>query len=89
VFGFEDIVQFAGPFASGPHEGRRIEFINLLVDKQAMTTIRIGEERALVEEEIETYYEKEITPIGNSAKVGVPKRYRGQEALVIILAVED
>jgi putative transposon-encoded protein len=54
-----------------------------------MTTIRIGEERALVEEEIETYYEKEITPIGNSAKVGVPKRYRGQEALVIILAVED
>lgn len=51
-----------------------------------MTTIRIGEEEALIEEEIETYYEKEITSFGNSAKVGVAKQYRGQNALVIILA---
>jgi len=50
-----------------------------------MTTIRVGEDKVLVEDEIETYYEKEITPIGNSAKVGVPKEYRGQKALVIVL----
>lgn len=55
------------------------------MDKLLMTTIRIGEEKVLVEDEIETYYEKEITPIGNSAKVGVPREYRGQKALVIIL----
>ena len=55
------------------------------MDKLFMTTIRIDEDRVLVEEEIETYYEKEITPIGNSAKVGVPKKYRGQQALVVIL----
>lgn len=50
-----------------------------------MTTIRIGEEKTLIEEKIETYYKKEITKFGNSAKVGVPKRYRGKQALVIIL----
>lgn len=55
------------------------------MDKQPMTTIRIDEDKVLIEDEIETYYEKEITPIGNSAKVGVPKEYRGQKALVIIL----
>lgn len=55
------------------------------MDIQLMTAIRIGEEKALIEEEIKTYYEKEITEFGNSAKVGVPKRYRGKRALVIIL----
>lgn len=53
--------------------------------KHNMTMIRIDEDRVVVEEEIETYYEKEITPIGNSAKVGVPKEYRGQKALVVVL----
>lgn len=55
------------------------------MDKHNMTTIRIDEEKVLIEEDVETYYEKEITPIGNSAKVGVPKEYRGQSALVIVL----
>lgn len=55
------------------------------MDKYNMTTIRIDEEKVLIEEDVETYYEKEITPIGNSAKVGVPKEYRGQSALVIVL----
>lgn len=55
------------------------------MDIQLMTTIRLDEDRLVIEEEIETYYEKEITAFGNSAKVGVPKQYRGQDALVIIL----
>lgn len=54
-----------------------------------MTTIRLDEQKVLIEEDIETYYEKEITPFGGSAKVGVPKRYRGQRALVIVLTDED
>lgn len=60
-------------------------FVNLSTDKQLMTTISIGVGKVLIEDEIETSYEKEITPIGNSAKVDVPKEYRGQKALVIVL----
>lgn len=55
------------------------------MDNLLVTTIHIKEDKVLVKDEIETYYEKEITPVGNSAKVGMPKEYRGQKALVIIL----
>lgn len=49
------------------------------MDKQFNDDDLIWEDRLFVEDEIETYYVRESTPIGNSAKVGVPKEHRGQE----------
>jgi len=34
---------------------------------------------------VEVFYEKRITPFGNSAKVDAPKKYIGKRAYVIIL----
>jgi len=36
-------------------------------------------------DEVEVFYEKRVTPLGNSAKVDAPKRYLGKRAYVIIL----
>ncbi|MDG6224875.1 MAG: DUF2080 family transposase-associated protein [Candidatus Thermoplasmatota archaeon] len=36
-------------------------------------------------EEIELIYEKRITPFGTSAKLDVPKKYRGWRAYVVIV----
>ncbi|MEM3402899.1 MAG: DUF2080 family transposase-associated protein [Candidatus Hadarchaeales archaeon] len=47
--------------------------------------IEILEGRIILTDEVEVFYEKRVTPIGNSAKVDAPKRYIGKRAYVIIL----
>ncbi len=39
----------------------------------------------ILKEEVELVYEKKITPFGNSAKIDVPKKYRGWRAYVVIV----
>ena len=39
----------------------------------------------LTDKDVETFYEKRVTPFGNSAKIDVPRRYRGKRAYVVIL----
>jgi len=36
-------------------------------------------------DEVEIVYEKKVTPLGTSAKVGAPRKYIGRRAYVIIL----
>ena len=47
--------------------------------------IEILEGRITLTDEVEVFYEKRVTPLGNSAKVDAPKRYIGKRAYVIIL----
>ena len=42
-------------------------------------------ENVVLTDKVEVFYEKKITPFGNSAKVDAPKRYIGRRAYVIIL----
>ncbi len=39
----------------------------------------------ILKEKVELAYEKRITPFGNSAKLDVPKKYRGWRAYVVIV----
>lgn len=54
-----------------------------------MGTIELGEDEVILTEEVETIYQKEVTPIGTSAKIGCYKRYIGHDALVIILKQDE
>jgi putative transposon-encoded protein len=47
--------------------------------------IEILEGRIILTDEVEVFYEKRVTPLGNSAKVDAPRRYLGKRAYVIIL----
>jgi len=47
--------------------------------------IEILEGRVILTDEVEVFYEKRVTPVGNSAKVDAPRRYIGKRAYVIIL----
>ena len=44
-----------------------------------------NEKLILIEDEVEGFLERIITPIGTSAKADVPKRFLGRRAYVIIL----
>ena len=50
-----------------------------------MRKLEITSKRVTLTDEVELVYEKRVTPVGNSAKVDAPKRYRGRRAYVIIL----
>ena len=50
-----------------------------------MRHIEILEKDFTLNEEVEIVYEKKVTPVGNSAKVDAPKKYRGWRAYVIIV----
>lgn len=50
-----------------------------------MGEIELTDKKVILTEDVETFYEKEVTAFGNSAKIGCPKKYLGQKALVIIL----
>ncbi len=54
-----------------------------------MGEIKLNDEKVILTEDVETFYEKEITPFGNSAKIGCYKEYLGQKALVIILKEDE
>ena len=42
-------------------------------------------EDVIITDKVEVFYEKKVTPFGNSAKVDAPKKYIGKRAYVIIL----
>lgn len=50
-----------------------------------MRKVDIIEKNLTLQEEVEVVYEKKVTPFGNSAKVDVPKKYRGWRAYVIVV----
>lgn len=37
-----------------------------------------------IEEEVEEVLKKEVTPFGNSAKVGCPKRHMGKKVFLVV-----
>jgi len=50
-----------------------------------MRKIEIIHDKITLTDDVEIVYEKQVTPFGNSAKVGAPKKYVGRRAYVIIL----
>jgi len=50
-----------------------------------MRRVKLTKEDIELKDEVEVFYEKRVTPFGNSAKVDAPKKYRGRRAYVIIL----
>ncbi len=47
--------------------------------------VEIAKEALQLSKEVETFYEKNITKFGNSAKIDAPKSYIGRRAFIIIL----
>ena len=47
--------------------------------------ISIQDEKLIIKENVETVYEKTVTPFGNSGKVYVSKKYLGRRVYVIVL----
>jgi len=50
-----------------------------------MREIDLTKEKMVLKDDVETIYEKRVTPFGNSAKLDAPKKYIGRRAYVIIL----
>ena len=50
-----------------------------------MRKIQIKNNNLIINEKAELVYEQTVTPFGTSAKIGVPKKYVGRQAYVIIL----
>lgn len=46
--------------------------------------ISIQDEKLIINENVETVYEKTVTPFGNSRKVDVSKKYLGRRIYVIV-----
>jgi len=47
--------------------------------------INIKDQILTIREDVETVYEKTVTPFGNSGKVDVAKKYIGKRVYVIVL----
>lgn len=45
----------------------------------------LTQRRIVLRDEVETIYEKIVTPFGTSAKADVPKRYIGKRVYIIVL----
>ena len=45
----------------------------------------LTEKRIVLTDEVETIYEKIVTPFGTSGKADVPKRYIGKRVYIIVL----
>jgi putative transposon-encoded protein len=45
----------------------------------------LSQRRIVLRDEVETIYEKIVTPFGTSAKADVPKRYIGKRVYIIVL----
>lgn len=50
-----------------------------------MRTLKITNGELVINEKAEIVYEQIVTPFGTSAKVGVPRRYVGRRAYVIVV----
>ncbi len=55
------------------------------MDMAYMRKIQVIKGDLVIKEKVEVIYETKITPFGNSAKIGAPKRYRGWRAYAIII----
>jgi len=55
------------------------------MDIPYMRNIEIKDKIFILRDLVELVYEKKVTPFGNSAKIDVPKKYRGWRAYVIIV----
>ena len=53
--------------------------------KKTSRKIEISKNKILLSDKVETFYEKIVTPFGNSAKIDSNKRFIGRRAYVIIL----
>ena len=47
--------------------------------------VSIQDKKLIIKENVETVYEKTVTPFGNSGKVDVSKKYLGRRVYVIVL----
>ena len=47
--------------------------------------VSIQDKKLISKENVETVYEKTVTPFGNSGKVDVSKKYLGRRVYVIVL----
>jgi putative transposon-encoded protein len=45
----------------------------------------LTQRKIILRDEVETIYEKIVTPFGTSAKADVPKRYIGKRVYIIVL----
>jgi len=55
------------------------------MDILCMRRIKMTTDDIMLTDNVETFYEKQVTSFGNSAKVDAPKKYIGKRAYVIIL----
>lgn len=46
--------------------------------------VELDGKKLLISEEVEDIFRKEVTPIGNGAKVGCPKKHVGKTAYVVV-----
>ena len=50
-----------------------------------MRKIKISRKKVELKDNVEVFYEKRVTPFGNSGKIDAPKRYINKRAYVIVL----
>jgi len=50
-----------------------------------MRKIEIRKDDITLKDDVETFYEKIITPFGNSAKIDAQKKHIGKRAYVVVL----
>ncbi|MDI6856650.1 MAG: DUF2080 family transposase-associated protein [Candidatus Thermoplasmatota archaeon] len=50
-----------------------------------MRRIKISTKTITLKDQVEVFYEKRVTPFGNSGKVDAPKRYINKRAYIVIL----
>jgi len=59
-------------------------YISIIIYRY-MRNIEIKSRDFHLREKVELIFEKKVTPFGTSAKLDVPKKYRGRRAYVIIV----
>jgi len=55
------------------------------MDIYKMRKINVDKNKIELKDNVEVFYEKIVTPFGNSAKIDAPKKYRGKRAYVVIV----
>jgi putative transposon-encoded protein len=61
------------------------KYNKISLDISFMRNIDLKPDEMSLSEEVELIFEKRVTPFGTSAKLDVPKKYRGWRAYVIIV----
>jgi putative transposon-encoded protein len=61
------------------------KYNKISLDISFMRKVDLKPDEMSLSEEVELIFEKRVTPFGTSAKLDVPKKYRGWRAYVIIV----